>query len=68
GLAVFEKQLAVKFQFRMAEQWLGESTGPERFYLVDGPATQVKQLTTEFEEAQAAHRLFYLDVLTTQNI
>ena len=67
GLAVFEKQLAAKFQFRMAEQWLGESTGPERFYLVDGPAAQVKQLTTEFEEAQAAHRLFDLDVLSRQN-
>ena len=67
GLAVFEKQLAAKFQFRMAEQWLGESTGPERFYLVDGPAAQVKRLTTEFEEAQAAHRLFDLDVLSRQN-
>ena len=66
-LTIFEAQLAVKYQFQMVEQWLDESTGPERFYLVDGPAAQVKQLTTEFEEAQAAHRLFDLDVLSRQN-
>ncbi|MFR0609364.1 citrate lyase holo-[acyl-carrier protein] synthase, partial [Limosilactobacillus mucosae] len=66
-LTIFEKQLQAQYDFKMVGQWLDESTGPERFYLVDGSAAQVKQLTTEFEEAQAAHRLFDLDVLSLQN-
>ncbi|MDF9444920.1 citrate lyase holo-[acyl-carrier protein] synthase, partial [Limosilactobacillus mucosae] len=37
-LTIFEKQLQAQYDFKMVEQWLDESTGPERFYLVDGPA------------------------------
>lgn len=65
-LTIFEKQLQAQYDFKMVEQWLDESTGPERFYLVDGPAEQVKHLTTAFEEADVSNRLFDLDVLSRQ--
>lgn len=66
-LKVFEHQLKAKYQFVVAAQWLDESTGPERFYLVKGSAKEVKRLAVAFEESQPARRLFDLDVLTKDN-
>lgn len=49
--------------FYQDTEWLDAGTGPERFYLVKAVPQDVKAQTTRFEEGQASHRLFDLDVL-----
>ncbi|MFC2685495.1 MAG: triphosphoribosyl-dephospho-CoA synthase CitG [Limosilactobacillus oris] len=49
--------------FYQDTEWLDAGTGPERFYLVKATPQDVKAQTTRFEEGQASHRLFDLDVL-----
>ncbi|WP_125588534.1 triphosphoribosyl-dephospho-CoA synthase CitG [Companilactobacillus jidongensis] len=44
-------------------EWLDAETGPERFYVVEDTAENVKRITTEFEESKNYCRLFDLDVL-----
>lgn len=44
-------------------EWLDAATGPERFYVVEETAENVKKITTEFEESKNYRRLFDLDVL-----
>lgn len=64
GINDFEQRLlAAGLVFNIKEEWLKKGTGPEKFYLVEAPATIVKSLTTAFEESKASYRLFDLDVL-----
>ncbi|WP_334328591.1 triphosphoribosyl-dephospho-CoA synthase CitG [Companilactobacillus sp. HBUAS59699] len=44
-------------------EWLDAATGPERFYVLEDSALNIKKITTEFEESKPYRRLFDLDVL-----
>ncbi|WP_125565221.1 triphosphoribosyl-dephospho-CoA synthase CitG [Companilactobacillus insicii] len=63
-LEVFEDiMLEEGLVFFKNTEWLDAATGPERFYVVEGNAEKVKQVTTDFEESKSYRRLFDLDVL-----
>ena len=62
-LALEREWLTAVQLFYQDTEWLDAGTGPERFYLVKAVPQDVKAQTTRFEEGQASHRLFDLDVL-----
>lgn len=49
--------------FFKSTEWLTAATGPERFYVIEETAENIKKITTEFEESKDYRRLFDLDVL-----
>ncbi|MBD5807424.1 triphosphoribosyl-dephospho-CoA synthase CitG [Limosilactobacillus walteri] len=68
GLSKFEEiLLETGFNFICKKEWLDKDTGPERFYLVQASAIEIKACTSRFEELKPSYRLFDLDVLTNNN-